>query len=434
MQTKQITIAAAAILLATLPGMAQPFSSGSTGADGALNIATGAGTVIFDPVALGIDADGDNVFHFTTITIAQGTTLQLRANKMRNPAVGVVFLATGDVRVAGTIDAKATDPVAMNPSTNEAGYLANRLSSIPGPGGYPGGAGSRAGVAPQSGAGPGGGPGGLLSAVALQCIGGLPSHQLTGSPATANRNPVTYGNFNLIPMYGGSGGGGGWGNTADKVGGTGGAGGGAIRIVSTTRIDVVGPFGVIDARGGNLSNSSITGDIAGCQGGPGSGGSIHLIAPVIPSIQGLSAIGGSNPNQGTNAGTGYIRINTGSDPAGNSSPAAIVGPLFNPPLPALTPIPSLRIVSVNNVAAPSRPSLNFLSPDIQINANTPVNVAISASNVPVGTIVMLRLSSEVGGDQTLACDPLAGTVTASTATCTATFPFLVSVANVRATW
>ncbi len=137
-----------------------------------------------------------------------------------------------------------------------------------------------------------------------------------------------------------------------------------------------------------------------------------MIAPVIPSAGNVSAQGGLNsPAQSSFAGDGYIRINTPALPAVTSNPPAIFGPLFKPPLPALTPIPSLRIVSVNNVAAPISPFLNYLTPDIQINANTPVNVAIAAANVPVGTIVTLRLSSEFGGDQTLNCDPLAGTVT-----------------------
>src|SRR5690349_3158008 len=44
----------------------QTFSSGSTGADGPLSYTT-PGTYIFDPKALNIDPEGDNVFNFTTI-------------------------------------------------------------------------------------------------------------------------------------------------------------------------------------------------------------------------------------------------------------------------------------------------------------------------------------------------------------------------------
>ena len=56
-------------LLAPAPAWAQGFSSGSDGSDGALNIAGGQGVVNFDPAALGLDADGDRVFQFTTIAI-----------------------------------------------------------------------------------------------------------------------------------------------------------------------------------------------------------------------------------------------------------------------------------------------------------------------------------------------------------------------------
>ena len=58
------------------------FSSGSTGADGALNYST-PGTYDFDPAALGLDASGDNVFNFTTINIAAGVTVNLRSSKVR---------------------------------------------------------------------------------------------------------------------------------------------------------------------------------------------------------------------------------------------------------------------------------------------------------------------------------------------------------------
>lgn len=436
MQTRYISTVAAALLLVAVPGMGQTFTSGSTGADGALTYAANLGIVVFDPVLAGIDADGDNVFHFTTINIGVGTTLRLFSNRMRNAAAGVVFLATGDVRIAGTIDASAQIPAALN-TNNAAQFLVNRFTGMPGPGGYPGGVGSKDSVAPQSGGGPGGGPAGAVGAD-YSCYGGYAAHQTVASTpgyppySLVPRSAVTYGNLNLIPMYGGSGGGGGWGSTAAQIGGTGGAGGGAIRIVSTTKIDVAG--GAINAIG--VAGSTVTGTSAGCPGGIGSGGSVHLIAPLVPSIGTIDASGSYAAVAGAAlyGGNGYVRVNTGATPAGSSNPPVVVGPLFNPPLPNLTPIPSLRIVSVNNVPAPVNPQLSYLAPDVQINANTPVQVAISAVNVPVGTVVKLRLSSEFGGDQSVDCIPLAGTATASTASCTATYPFSVSVSNIRASW
>jgi hypothetical protein len=66
-------------------GMAQTFNSGSTGADGAWALSsTPPGTVVeFNPLAFTpvLDADGDSVYHFTTITLPEGVTVRLRADK-----------------------------------------------------------------------------------------------------------------------------------------------------------------------------------------------------------------------------------------------------------------------------------------------------------------------------------------------------------------
>src|SRR5437016_1988290 len=69
----------------------QQFSSGSTGADGQLNI-TAPGVTYLDPVALNINPARDNIFNFTTINIAAGSTLRISEVKVHGP---VYFLATG---------------------------------------------------------------------------------------------------------------------------------------------------------------------------------------------------------------------------------------------------------------------------------------------------------------------------------------------------
>ena len=63
----------------------QPFDSGSNGSDGALNLTQTGAPIEFDPGALGIDADGDNIFHFTTINIATGVTMRLTVRKLHGP-------------------------------------------------------------------------------------------------------------------------------------------------------------------------------------------------------------------------------------------------------------------------------------------------------------------------------------------------------------
>jgi len=98
-------------------GQAQSFSSGSTGSDGALNFSS-PGTYDFDPTTYNppLNPKGDNVFHFTTINIAFGVTLRLRASKLREQSV--VWLATGSVTIAGTLDlgGAADTPKAVRPA------------------------------------------------------------------------------------------------------------------------------------------------------------------------------------------------------------------------------------------------------------------------------------------------------------------------------
>jgi hypothetical protein len=105
---------------------AQPFSSGSTGTDGALNLTT-PGTIDFDPAALGLNPAGDNVFNFTTINIGPGVIVKMRASKLREKSV--VFLATGAVTIAGTLDVSGADGYAGGSS------VSLRAPSEPGPGG-----------------------------------------------------------------------------------------------------------------------------------------------------------------------------------------------------------------------------------------------------------------------------------------------------------
>ncbi len=98
-------------------------------------------------------------------------------------------------------------------------------------------------------------------------------------------------------------------------------------------------------------------------------------------------------------------------------------------------IPSVQITQINGVNVPQPPAGQYLTPDVQINSNSPVTVNIAASNVPVGTVVTLRVTAETAGDQSIQCTPLAGaSAAATTASCTATFPFSVSLATLRATW
>jgi hypothetical protein len=150
---------------------AQTFDSGSNGSDGALNLTT-PGTIDFDPRTFDppLDPDGDNVYHFTTINIATGVTVRLSGQKLTRP---VFWLATGAVQIDGTIDLNGGDGHPANDPNP-----ANRRSSVPGAGGYPGGIGE-AGTSPaQSGLGPGGG--GTVDLTGGEGRGGGAGHVIPG--------------------------------------------------------------------------------------------------------------------------------------------------------------------------------------------------------------------------------------------------------------
>jgi hypothetical protein len=121
---------------------AQSFSSGSTGADGSLSI-TAPGVTTFTATPVG----GGNVYNFTTIQIAAGSTLKLSGAVFPGP---LYFLATDAVTVAGTIDLSGQS--GSVPTTS-----AQRVPTVPGAGGYGGGASAFGSVAALPGLGPAGG-------------------------------------------------------------------------------------------------------------------------------------------------------------------------------------------------------------------------------------------------------------------------------------
>lgn len=216
-----------AILLVTaFPVTAQTFSSGSTGADGALDV----GTMGCNPCAIPLPESG--VFNFTTVNVPAGYTLTFKNNVANTP---VVMLAQGAVTIAGTISVSSP-------------------SQEPGPGGY------RGGVMGHAGLGPGGG-------------------QVSDSRTVCDGRWV--GPLSLVPIVGGSG-------AAGCFGWPGSGGAGAILIASSTSITVTGaivalPYGyqyMATGSGGAIrlvANSVVcSGTIHAYGGGPGI---IRLEAP-----------------------------------------------------------------------------------------------------------------------------------------------------------
>jgi len=237
--------------LAALSGEAKaaPFSSGSNGSYGPMNIT--ASTVL--------DLPPDGVFHCTTISVGQNATLSFRRNPLNTP---VYLLATGDVTITGNI----------NVSGSRAG------GAVPGPGGPGGFDGGYGGFAGKRG-GDGHGPGAGINAS---------SKGNAAYGASFGQNSNIYGSVLIVPMIGGSGGSGADGNP----GGGGGGGGGGILIASDTSVVVSGRIQAIGALGSG-------------NGGTGSGGSIRVVAPTGGGGGTLEAYAEAN-----RASSGRIRIDT----------------------------------------------------------------------------------------------------------------------------
>src|SRR6266404_5987633 len=79
------------LYLAASPTALAQFSSGSTGADGPLNVTSN--------MTLNLPANG--IFNLTTINVASGATLTFNRNVLNTP---VYLLATSNVTITGTID------------------------------------------------------------------------------------------------------------------------------------------------------------------------------------------------------------------------------------------------------------------------------------------------------------------------------------------
>lgn len=184
-----------AAMWAITSASAQTFSSGSTGADGALNVTSNT-TVQLPP---------SGVLNYTTVNVGSSTALSFAPNVTNTPAT---ILATGPVTISGTVSVSAGSPYAY----------------IPGPGGFYGGA------TGQPGVGPGGGQYGKMD---------------------GTQNGKWVGPLNLVPIIGGSGGAG------TSCGYSGSGGGGAILIASSASISVTGGINARGTSGISCGGSGI---------------------------------------------------------------------------------------------------------------------------------------------------------------------------------
>ena len=375
---------------------AQAFSSGSTGALGALNATTNQ--------TLPLPADG--VLNYTTITVAAGVTVQFTANALNTP---ITMLATGDVTINGTI--ALNGQAGAGGSSSGAAVLAGGNG---GPGGYRGGNGGSRGATNNTGAG-GQGPGGGNVAVTAFGVWGVPGYSAV---------------VNLLPLFGGSGGGGAVGN-GTYSGSSGGGGGGAIVIGSTTQI-TISSTGAITALGGDGGVGQ-----QGCgtsYGGGGSGGGIRLVAPKITNLGNLQATGGSTAcSPATVNAAGRIRIEshvTGTILTTNPTASIVTspGPITAASRPALINLPTLAISTVAGVSAPANPGGSYTTADVTLPGGTanPVSVVTAETNTPVpgspATTVWMKVLPQFAAPTTTSTTTLTGTFANSTATNSVTLP------------
>jgi hypothetical protein len=419
LKKQKATIGALALLvcisamLLSAPAAAQGgFDSGSTGADGAFTPTT----------SQTVQLPASGVFNFTTVNIPSGVTIKFNRNANNTP---VTILTTGSVTIAGTIDVSGQDGASNGPATG---------GGAGGPGGFDGGRGGYPAAAVSSGIsgdGPGGGGGGGKTGVGNAAAGGggggyadVGSDGVNYSGGVVGKGGQRYGSNILLPLVGGSGGGGG--ASFGGVGATGGGGGGAILIASSGAITFNN--GSLLAKGGRGGPTNPNGSNPGAGGG--SGGAIRLVANTISGPVSLFMDGGGSlASFGASGGPGYVRVeaftfssfNPVISPTGQQSfssfglPSSVI----------LSNAPTLKIASVAGIAAPAMPAGSFHAPaDIVVPSSqtNPVTAALQATNIPLGTIVQVTLTPEIGAFTNVQSTPLAGTVAASTATASINLP------------
>lgn len=232
---RQVALLCGIFLLMSSAARGQNFSSGSTGADGALDLSSMSCNTCT------IQLPDSGVLNYTTVNIPSGKFLFFNKNLRNTP---VVILVQGAVTIGGVINVHAGNSSGLGVSG--------------GPGGFDGG----------SSGGPGFGPGGGTAA----------------SPEGRWVGPLS-----LVPIIGGSGG--------HRSNSSGGGGGGAIVIASSTSITLTGRIDASGAcvvntcptgtgAGGAIrlvANSITATGVLRANGGVSSGTNVGLIRIETPS-------------------------------------------------------------------------------------------------------------------------------------------------------
>jgi hypothetical protein len=300
----------------------------------------------------------DGIWNYTTVDVPTGVELSFKKNAANNP---VVWLASGDVSIAGTINLDGARGAGVAPGDEAPG----------GPGGYAGGLGGvRFDQSGSYAAKPGDGPGGGLPGTTSDETGGTAGYGTAGS---GERGGIIYGSIFIEPLVGGSGGGG-RGSRDAQNGASGGGGGGAILIASSGTIRV---NGAIHADGGAPTAGSA---------GHGSGGGIRLVANRIEG-------GGTLRAHGRTASDGAGRIRTEAFFLQLTSVPQPVNSAAPPSALALGDTGDIRITNVAGLPVAQPPSGSLNTPDVVFSQAGEITVAMATTNVPPGTVLTVRITA-----------------------------------------
>lgn len=346
-----------------------------------------------------MNAKPNGVWNYTTINVPTGITVDFVPNAANS---AVTWLASDDVIIDGVVSLDGKH-----------GALRDNIpvhAAPGGPAGFAGGLGGNRVELYNSVAGtPGSGPGGGAPGINPNNIGDDGQH-----------NGV-YGNPYIVPLKGGSGGGGGAVYLSTTKGGNGGGGAGAMLIASSRDVTI---NGVIRANGGyygrNISHSAST---SSGRGGHGSGGAVKVVCDRLLGNGRIETKGGNGQYSSTSIG-GYVRLES------YLRPFDISGQVYTATRSNSAPVQSvdygspaaLVITSVDGESVANPPSGSFANPDVVFSDSGDVTIIVTATNVPDGTPVTLKIVHSAGTINLPAGGDPDVTLSGGTATFTATVP------------
>lgn len=365
------------LLLTLGSNLGAQVNSGSDGRDGAFNPTTNMVVDMHD--------HPNGIYQYTSVSIPHGVDVTFIPNANNTP---VVWLVQSNCSIVGNIYLNGQD------GNNGGGG---------GPGGFSGGNG---GTTAGNGQGPGGG------LVGFGSYGGAASYGELGDGGCSSpyHGPI-YGNQYILPLIGGSGGGG----TINFPAG-GGGGGGAILIATTQGFDLNGNIEAIGKSGAYVQNYSVP------FGGPGSGGSVRIVSPILSGTGTINVIGGYQCGGGQ--GRGRVRFDVLVNKFGGSVNGIFTQGFQPVIIPAAGQGVQLTIATIGGIAVAVNPSGMLVTPDAVIagQQTNPIPIVVNCSNLPLNTPITVTVKPANGSLVSAIGSNNTGTLASSTATISLNMP------------